>query len=231
MRATLLGSFDHESAQQRRPSLTKPCWSNVLRAAVGESRRSGASRLTPRPRLPTPNRSSVKIGTPSFSAFAYLTPRCRRRSEVGLLGHRPRDPRTKLLQALGQVVAAPRGERAGDDHGLTRERSWSASTSSAIRTPAAAHFSTIRACQSTANHSCRAPAIVGPTPDRGELFLRGGPDGIHGTQLTSQRLGRCRADMTDRQGPPAHATTAGTWPVPVVRAALGRSRSARHPNG
>ena len=38
------------------------------------------------------------------------------------------------------------------------------STSSAIRTPASAQASTIPACQSTANHSFRAAAMVGPTP-------------------------------------------------------------------
>ena len=35
---------------------------------------------------------------------------------------------------------------------------------SAIRTPAARHFSTIARCQSSSNHSRSAPAIVGPTP-------------------------------------------------------------------
>ena len=38
------------------------------------------------------------------------------------------------------------------------------SRSSAIRTPASAHFRTIWACQSTANHSRTASAITAPTP-------------------------------------------------------------------
>ena len=38
------------------------------------------------------------------------------------------------------------------------------SRSSAIRTPAARHFSTIARCQSTSNHSRSAAAMVGPTP-------------------------------------------------------------------
>ena len=43
-------------------------------------------------------------------------------------------------------------------------RAMLASRSSAIRTPAARHFSTIARCQSTVNQSITAAAMVGPTP-------------------------------------------------------------------
>src|SRR4051794_18277799 len=43
-------------------------------------------------------------------------------------------------------------------------RGPSSAPSSAVRTPAAAHLRTISRCQSTANHSTTALAIVGPTP-------------------------------------------------------------------
>ena len=46
----------------------------------------------------------------------------------------------------------------------SRVRATDASRSSAIRTPAAAHLSTIWACQSTANHSMTASAMTPPTP-------------------------------------------------------------------
>lgn len=46
----------------------------------------------------------------------------------------------------------------------SRVRGTLVSRSSAIRTPAARHLSTIARCQSTVNHSVSAAAIVGPTP-------------------------------------------------------------------
>ncbi|MNI48709.1 hypothetical protein D3C73_1032860 [compost metagenome] len=46
----------------------------------------------------------------------------------------------------------------------SRVRGTEASRSSSIRTPAAAQLSTISLCQSTANHSLSATAMVGPTP-------------------------------------------------------------------
>jgi hypothetical protein len=67
------------------------------------------------------------------------------------------------------------------------------SHSSAIRTAAARHLSTIARCQSTVNHSMTAAAMVGPTPlmaigysiDAEVVALQAG-------ELSFQRSGRTR---------------------------------------
>ena len=79
-------------------------------------------------------------------------------------------------------------------------RSMLASRSSAIRTPAARHLSTIARCQSTVNHSMTAAAMVGPTPSTAaSCSSEAASMASRLPNSRGQRPRRGRPDVADRQ--------------------------------
>ena len=73
-------------------------------------------------------------------------------------------PPRATMASLASSRENPGSEPVTTMDSASSVRSTLLSRSSAIRTPAARHLSTIARCQSTVNHSTTAAAIVGPTP-------------------------------------------------------------------
>ncbi len=116
------------------------------------------------------------------------------------------------------------------DRPSQRARRYSLSRSSAIRTPAARHLSTIARCQSTVNHSTTRRGDGRPDSlDVGQLLLGGRHDRLEAAELRGQRTGRGGADVADRQRDQHPPQRCGPWPVAGWPAAACRWPTASPP--
>src|SRR6266540_5613857 len=112
------------------------------------------------------NPASSRIGTFSVTAFSYLDPGDSPTTTKSVFFDTlplALPPRTLIASAASSreyPVRLPVTTMVIPSSG----RGPASVRSSASRTPAARHFSTISRCQSTANHSLSDSATVGPTP-------------------------------------------------------------------
>lgn len=155
----------------RNPLLLKGLRRPTSIRSVGSASSRGSftlSRREARRQAPTPNRPRRGLSTPSSTALSYLDPGASPTTTNArrLLGHRTRGLAAPGNDGLLRLITRrnPGSEPVTTIDKPSRLRGIDSSRSSAIRTPAARHLSTMARCQSTVNQSTTTAAIVAPTP-------------------------------------------------------------------